>query len=101
MPTLTWTDTTPASTGSQTTGPHRWGSQVPAAPERVGRMPPHCPGHRKLPQSWPPAQPPPARDPRPSTRKDRDTGTSAGSHLRWTLFTSLLFSFQTSDVPLF
>lgn len=48
----------------------------------------HCPGHRTLPQSWPPALPPPAREPRSSTRNDRDMGTSAGNHLRWTLFTS-------------
>lgn len=61
-----WAATTPASTGSQTTGPHRWGSQAPAAPERVGGMTNPLPWAQDAPQSWPPALPPPAREPRSS-----------------------------------
>lgn len=58
MPTLTWTDTTPASTGSQTTGPRRWGSQAPATPERVGRMPPPLPWEQEAPSELAPSTAP-------------------------------------------
>lgn len=58
VPTLTWTDTTPASAGSQTTGPHRWGSQAPATPERVGRMPHPLPWAQEAPSELAPSTAP-------------------------------------------
>lgn len=58
MPTSTWAATTPASTGSQTTGPHRWGSQAPAAPERVGGTPHPLPWAQDAPSELAPSTAP-------------------------------------------
>jgi hypothetical protein len=58
MPTPTQAATTPASTGSQTTGPHWWGSQAPAAPERVGGTLPSLPWAQDAPSELAPSTAP-------------------------------------------
>lgn len=63
----------PASTGSQTTGPHRWGSQLLL--QRVGGTPHPLPWAQwTLPQSWPPSTAPTRQENRGPLPATTETG---------------------------